>query len=45
MKLEKSKAKALKALLAYSLVDNPIIAEKMLDNMIEIQKQHQTYLI
>jgi len=36
MKLEKSKAKALRALLADPLVDKPIIAEKMLDNIIEI---------
>ena len=43
--LEKSKAKALKALLADPVVDNAITAEKMLDNMIEIQKQHLGYLI
>ena len=43
--LEKSKAKALKALLADPVVDNAVAAEKMLDNMIEIQKQHLGYLI
>ena len=43
--LEKSKAKALKALLADPVVDNAVTAEKMLDNMIEIQKQHLGYLI
>ena len=42
--LEKSKAKALKALLADPVVDNAVTAEKMLDNMIEIQKQHLGYL-
>ena len=43
--LEKSKAKALKALLADPVVDNAVAAEKMLDSMIEIQKQHLGYLI
>ena len=43
--LEKSKVKALKALLADPVVDNAVAAEKMLDNMIEIQKQHLGYLI
>ena len=43
--LEKSKTKALKALLADPVVDNAVSAEKMLDNMIEIQKQHLGYLI
>ena len=42
--LEKSKSKALKALLADPVVDNAIAAEKMLDNMIEIQGQHLGYL-
>ena len=43
--LEKSKSKALKALLSDPVVDNAVAAEKMLDNMIEIQKQHLGYLI
>ena len=43
--LEKSKAKALKALLADPVVDNAVQAEKLLDTMIEIQKQHLGYLI
>ena len=43
--LEKSKAKALKALLADPVVDNVVKAEKLLDKMIEIQKQHLRYLI
>ena len=43
--LEKSKSKALKALLADPVVDNAVAAEKMLNNMIEIQKQHLGYLI
>ena len=43
--LEKSKSKALKALLADPVVDNVVAAEKMLNNMIEIQKNHLGYLI
>ena len=43
--LEKSKSKALKALLADPVVDNAIAAEKLLNNMIEIQKEHLGYLI
>ena len=43
--LEKSKAKALKALLADPVVDNAVQAKKLLDKMIEIQKQHLGYLI
>ena len=35
----------MKALLADPVVDNTIAAEKMLNNMIEIQKQHLGYLI
>ena len=42
--LEKSKSKALKALLADPVVDNPVQAEKLLDKMIEIQKKHLGYL-
>ena len=42
--LEKSKPKALKALLADPVVDNAITAEKLLNNMIQIQKQHLGYL-
>ena len=38
--LEKSKTKALKALLADPVVDNAIAAEKLLNNMIEMQEQH-----
>ena len=43
--LEKSKAKALKTLLADPVVDNAVQAEKMLDKVIELQKQHLGYLI
>jgi alpha-galactosidase/6-phospho-beta-glucosidase family protein len=43
--LEKSKTKALKALLADPVVDNAVKAEKLLNKMIEIQKQHLGYLI
>ncbi len=43
--LEKSKPKILKALLADQVVDNAIGTEKMLSNMIKIQKQHLKYLI
>ncbi len=43
--LEKSKSKALKALLADPVVDNVVQAEKLLDKMIEIQKEHLGYLI
>ena len=43
--LEKSKSKALKALLADPIVDNLVQAEKLLNKMIEIQKQHLGYLI
>ena len=43
--LKKSKAKALKTLLAGPVVDNAVAAEKMLDNMIEIQKKYLGYLI
>ena len=42
--LEKSKSKALKALLADPVVDNAVSAEKMLNNMIEIQEKHLGYL-
>ena len=42
--LEKSKSKALKALLADPVVDNAVQAEKLLGTMIEIQKQHLGYL-
>ena len=42
--LEKSKSKALKALLADPVVDNAVEAEKLLDKMIEIQEQHLGYL-
>ena len=42
--LEKSKAKALKALLADPVVDNSIQAEKLLDDMIEKQKEYLGYL-
>ena len=42
--LEKSKSKALKALLADPVVDNVNAAEKMLDNMIKSQEQHLGYL-
>ena len=42
--LEKSKTKALKALLADPVVDNAIAAEKLLNNMIEMQEQHLGYL-
>ncbi len=42
--LEKSKSKAIKALLADPVVDNAVEAEKLLDKMIEIQKQHLGYL-
>ena len=43
--LEKSKAKALKTLLADPVVNNVVKAEKLLNKMIEIQKQHLGYLI
>jgi len=43
--LEKSKSKALKTLLADPVVDNAVQAEKLLNKMIEIQKQHLGYLI
>ena len=43
--LEKSKTKALKALLADPVVDNAVAAEKLLNNMIETQKKHLGYLI
>tara|TARA_B100000686_G_scaffold250424_1_gene260602 strand:+ start:66 stop:1382 length:1317 start_codon:yes stop_codon:yes gene_type:complete len=42
--LEKSKTKALKALLADPVVDNAVAAEKLLNNMIEMQEQHLGYL-
>ena len=42
--LEKSKAKALKALLADPVVDNSIQAEKLLDDMIEKQNEYLGYL-
>ena len=42
--LEKSKNKALKALLADPIVDNAIQAKKMLDHMIKIQEKHLGYL-
>ena len=42
--LEKSKTKALKALLADPVVDNVVAAEKMLNNMIKIQEKHLGYL-
>ena len=42
--LQKSKSKALKALLADPVVDNALDSEKLLDKMIEIQKQHLGYL-
>ena len=42
--LEKSKSKALKALLADPVVDNAVAAEKMLNNIIEIQERHLRYL-
>ena len=42
--LKKSKTKALKALLADPVVDNVVQAEKLLDKIIEIQKQHLGYL-
>jgi len=42
--LEKSKSKALNALLADPVVDNAVQAEKLLGTMIEIQKQHLGYL-
>ncbi len=42
--LEKSKSKAIKALLADPVVDNAVEAEKLLNKMIEIQKQHLGYL-
>ena len=43
--LEKSKDKALKALLADPVVNNVNEAEKLLNNMIEKQYQHLGYLI
>jgi len=43
--LKKSKAITRKALLTNPLVDNAIATEKMLDNIIEIQKQHLGCLI
>ena len=43
--LEKSKSKALKALLADPVVDDAKAAEKLLDHMIEVQKKHLGYLI
>ena len=42
--LEKSKSKALKALLSDPVVDNPTKAEKLLDDMLEKQKQYLGYL-
>jgi len=42
--LEQSKSKALKALLADPVVDNAVAAEKLLNNMIELQKEHLGYL-
>jgi len=42
--LEKSKSKALKALLADPVVDNAVAAEKLLNNMIELQEEHLGYL-
>tara|TARA_Y100001936_G_C16068163_1_gene668672 strand:- start:1063 stop:2379 length:1317 start_codon:yes stop_codon:yes gene_type:complete len=42
--LEKSKVKALKALLADPIVDNPINAEKLLIEMIDKQKPYLDYL-
>ena len=42
--LEKSKSKALKALLADPVVDNPHQAEKLLDDMIEKQEKYLGYL-
>ena len=42
--LEKSKSKALKALLADPVVDNVAAAEKLLNNMIELQEEHLGYL-
>ncbi|MBG76394.1 MAG: Alpha-glucosidase [Alphaproteobacteria bacterium MarineAlpha5_Bin12] len=42
--LEKSKTKALKALLADPIVDNVKSAEKMLNNMIQLQYEHLSYL-
>ena len=43
--LEKSKDKALKALLADPVVNNVTEAEKLLNHMIEKQYQHLGYLI
>ena len=43
--LEKSKSKALKALLADPVVNDVNAAEKLLDHMIETQKNHLGYLI
>ena len=43
--LEKSKDKALKALLADPVVDNAITAKKLLENMIKVQEKHLQYLI
>ena len=42
--LEKAKSKALKALLADPVVDNVAAAEKLLNNMIELQEEHLGYL-
>ena len=42
--LEKSKSKAIKALLSDPVVDNAAEAEKLFDKMIEIQNQHLGYL-
>tara|TARA_Y100000590_G_scaffold409756_1_gene502206 strand:+ start:2415 stop:3731 length:1317 start_codon:yes stop_codon:yes gene_type:complete len=42
--LEKSKNKALEALLADPVVDNPIQARKMLEHMIKVQEKHLGYL-
>ena len=42
--LEKSKSKALKALLADPVVDNPHQAEKLLDDMIQKQEKYLGYL-
>ena len=42
---EEAARRNLKALLADPVVDNAVAAEKMLDNMTKIQKQHLGYLI
>jgi len=42
--LEKSKMKALKALLADPIVDNVTVAEKLLNNMIDLQAEYLGYL-